>query len=114
MGQYEEIDKRILEAVAKRSNPNSDPRCVEEGKRIADEERERYRYNCRPGYRVIEARLQELRKTGKIAYYTKDEKSGKGGWHLGPNEEVRGAEAGSSPERPSRLPGSAATGERDV
>ena len=85
MDKYAEMDKRILEAVAKRSNPNSDPRCMEEGKRIADEERAKDRYSCRNGYRVIDGRLQALRKAGKIAHYTKAEKNGAGGWHLGPN-----------------------------
>ena len=108
MTKYVEMDKRILEAVAKRSNPNSDPRCVEEGKRIADEERAKDRYNCRPGYRVIDCRLQALRKAAKIVHYTKAEKNGEGGWHLGPNVKVRGPEAALSPEAPSRLPGSAA------
>ncbi len=83
--KYAEMDRRILEAVAKRSNPHSDPRCVEEGKRIADEERAHNRYyNFRPGYRVIDGRLQALRKAGKIKHYTKAEKSGAGGWHLVP------------------------------
>lgn len=82
MHRYEELDKRILAAVAKRENPNNEARCRDEAVRIADEERVRDRYNCRPAYRVIDGRLQALRKAGKIAHYTKAKKNGQGGWHI--------------------------------
>lgn len=75
MGQYEELDKRIVDAVAKRKSPNYDKRINEEAARIANR-------TGRDDYRIIDGRLQALRKAGKIRYLTKAESNGQGGWHV--------------------------------
>lgn len=72
---YEELDKRIVDAVAKRDNPLYDKRVNEEAARIATA-------TARDDFRVIDGRLQALRKSGKIRYLTKAESSGQGGWHV--------------------------------
>lgn len=75
MGQYDEMDKRILEAVKGRKNPIYEQRCNTEAERMAK------LLGC-PAYRVIDRRLQYLRKAGKIRHFTKAEKNGQGGWHV--------------------------------
>lgn len=75
MGQYDEMDKRILAAVESRRNPLYERRCSEESERLAEA-------TGRPAFRVIDGRLQALRKAGKIRHMTKAESNGKGGWHV--------------------------------
>lgn len=75
MGQYEELDKRIVDAVAKRKSPLYDKRVNEEAARIANG-------TGRDDFRIIDGRLQALRKAGKIRYLTKAESNGQGGWHV--------------------------------
>ena len=72
---YEELDKRIVEAVANRKNPLYDRRINEEAGRIANA-------TGRDDFRVIDGRLQALRKVGKIRHMTKAESNGQGGWHV--------------------------------
>lgn len=72
---YEELDNRIVEAVAKRKNPLYDKRIREEAARIAE-------CTGRDDFRVIDGRLQALRKAGKIRHLTKAESNGQGGWHV--------------------------------
>lgn len=72
---YEELDKRILAAVAQRKNPLYDKRINEEAARIA-------KGTGRNDFRVIDGRLQALRKGGKIRHLTKGESNGQGGWHV--------------------------------
>lgn len=74
MSQYEEMDRRIMAAIGARKNPLYARHCCEEAERIA-------KATGRQGYRVIDLRLQALRKAGKIRHFTKAEKDG-GGWHL--------------------------------
>lgn len=73
---YEELDNRIVDAIAKRNNPIYDKRINEEAARIAKE-------TGRYGFRVIDGRLQALRKIGKIRYLNKAESNGRAGWYLG-------------------------------
>lgn len=75
MGQYDEMDKRILAAVEARNNPLYERKCAAESERLAEA------LGC-PAYRVIDRRLQALRKAGKIRHFTKSENNGQGGWHV--------------------------------
>ena len=76
MSQYEEIERRILKAMEQRNNPLYSKNCCEEARRIADA-------TGRELFRVIDGRLQAMRKAGKICHLTKDESNnGRGGWHL--------------------------------
>jgi len=94
MNQYEEIDRRILKAIEQRSNPLCSQQCRDEAKRLAET-------TGRESFRVIDGRLQAMRKAGKIQYRTKVGSGGQGGWHLvTPNAESNGALA-----HPPRPPG---------
>jgi len=75
MGQYDELDKRIVEAVTKRKNPLYDKRINEEAARIAAG-------TGREDCRLMDGRLTALRKAGKIKHLTKAESNGQGGWHV--------------------------------
>lgn len=75
MSQYEEMDRRILKAIEQRNNPLYSRDCCDEAERLA-------KATGRDGFRVIDGRLQALRKAGKICHRTKSESNGKGGWHL--------------------------------
>lgn len=72
---YKEIDKRIIEAIRDRKNPLCDSAVNEEAKRLADE-------TARDDFRVIDGRLQALRKAGKIRHTTKAEGNGRNGWQI--------------------------------
>lgn len=72
---YEKLDKRIVASVAKRENPLHCKRINEEAERIATE-------TGRDAFRVLDGRLQALRKAGKICYLTKADSYGQGGWHM--------------------------------
>lgn len=71
---YEELDKQIIETVAERRHPLHEKRVNEEARRIAG-------LTGREDFRVIDGRLQALRKAGKIRHATKAESNGQGGWH---------------------------------
>ena len=71
---YEELDMRILDAIALDKHPLYDKRTDEEATRIAGT-------TGRQGFRVIDGRIQALRKAGKIRYLTKAESNGKCGWY---------------------------------
>lgn len=75
MGQYDEMDKRILAAVKASRNPIYEHKCNTEAERLAEA-------TGRLAYRVIDGRLQALKKAGKIRYFTKAESNGQGGWHV--------------------------------
>lgn len=75
MGQYDELDRRIIDAIAKRKSPLYDKRINEEAARLAAG-------TGRDDFRVIDGRLQALRKKGKIRHMTKAESNGQGGWHV--------------------------------
>jgi len=75
MGQYDKMDAWILEAVKRRKNPIYEAGCVRESERLAE-------LTGRPAFRVIDGRLQALRKAGKIRHMTKAESNGQGGWHV--------------------------------
>lgn len=78
MSQYEELDKRIITAIEKRKNPLHENACWTEADRIATA-------MGRESFRVIDGRLQALRKGGRIRHLTKVEANGVGGWHVVPN-----------------------------
>ena len=75
MSQYDEIDKRIISAITTRKHPLYEKHVVAEATRIEAD-------TGRDGFRVIDGRLQALRKAGKIRYLTKSESNGQGGWHV--------------------------------
>lgn len=75
---YEELDKRIIEAISKRKHPLYDRSTNKEAMRIAKE-------TGREDFRVIDGRIQALRKAKKIRHATKAESNGQGGWHVMPD-----------------------------
>ena len=75
MEQYEELDKRIVEAVAQRKSPLYNKSINEEAARIAAA-------TGRDDFRVIEGRLQALRKAGQIRHLTKAESGGQCCWYV--------------------------------
>lgn len=75
MSMYDELDRRIIEAISARKNPIYAGSVLEEAKRIAAATGREY-------FRVIDSRLQALRKAGKIRHVTKAESNGQGGWHV--------------------------------
>ena len=76
MRTYDEMDRLILDAIEARSNPLYELKCVQEAMRIAEN-------TGRLACRVIDGRLQALRKAGKIEHRTKAEsENGRGGWHI--------------------------------
>ncbi len=72
---YAQIDKRILKVISERNRPFCDRIINDEARRIAAETGRDY-------FRVIDGRLQALRKAGKIRHMSKAESNGRGGWHL--------------------------------
>lgn len=75
MGKYDELDRLIIDAVTKRKSPLNEKCVNEEAARLAAG-------TGRDDFRVIDARLQTLRKRGKIRHLTKAESNGQGGWHV--------------------------------
>lgn len=73
MTQYAEIDESILKAVAARRHPLY--ACGREAAPIAAA-------TGREAYRVIDGRLQALRRAGKIVHLTKAQSNGSAGWYL--------------------------------
>lgn len=79
MSQYDALDRNILKAIKDCRNPIYDRHVCWESDRIAEA-------TGRKSFRVIDLRMQALRKAGKIAYSTKKAAasgpSGQGGWRL--------------------------------
>jgi len=73
--QYAELDKRIINVISERGSPLYNRHVNEEAKRIGTA-------TDRPAFRVINRRLQALRKSGKICYLTKSENNGQYGWYV--------------------------------
>lgn len=73
--KYAELDKRIIKVIAERGSPLYNEHVNEEAKRIGVA-------TGRLAFRVIDGRLQELRKSGKICYLTKSENNGQRGWYV--------------------------------
>jgi len=72
---YEELDKLIIEAITRRESPLYNKRINEEAARIANA-------TGRDDFRVIDGRIQVLRKAKKIRHFKKAESNGQGGWHV--------------------------------
>jgi len=77
MSQYDELDARILAAIELRKNPLYASHVSEEAKRLAQA-------TGREDYRVVDGRLQALRRKGRIEHLSKTEGHGKAGWQLVP------------------------------
>lgn len=77
---YEKLDELIIRAVGTfRQSPMYVGSVAAEGKRIADA-------TGRDDMRVIDGRVQYLRRNGRIAYYNKAQApGGKAGWYLPDN-----------------------------
>lgn len=73
--QYSELDRRIIEAIARRASPLYDRFVNKEAAKIAIA-------TGREDFRVIDARLQSLRRAQKIRHLTKSESNGQAGWRL--------------------------------
>ncbi len=72
---YEKLDKLIVEVIANRESPIYNKFVIEEAARIA-------KATGRIDFRVIDGRLQALRKAKKICYLTKSKSNGQWGWRL--------------------------------
>lgn len=72
---YQTIDSLIVSAVERRQNPLYDRPTVSEAERIAT-------LRNREPFRVIDGRLQALRKRRVIEYRTKARANGRAGWYL--------------------------------
>lgn len=71
---YDKLDKLIIAAIAKGTHPLYDKRAGVEAAHISD-------VTGRDNFRVIDGRLQALRKAGRIRFLRKHEcPDGKGGW----------------------------------
>lgn len=91
---YEKLDTLIILAIsASSANPMHSSEVAAEGKRIAKNSGRYY-------MRVIDGRLQALRKAGKIEFRKKQrDPKGKHGWYVGASAEVtRPAACGRSGE----------------
>lgn len=79
---YEKLDELIVRAVgAFHKSPMYVGSVAAEGKRIADE-------TGRDDMRVIDGRVQYLRRKGRIVYYNKSQApDGNAGWYLPDNAE---------------------------
>lgn len=76
MSQYDKLDSRILDVISLRQGSPLYNRDVNaEAERLAA-------LTGREAFRVIDGRLQALRKAGKIRHLTKAESNGSAGWKL--------------------------------
>ena len=75
MSTYAKLDAEILRAITARRNPLYSAPCATEAKQIAEA-------TGREEFRVIDGRLQSMRKAGRIRHMTKAESNGLGGWHV--------------------------------
>lgn len=75
MSQYRELDKRIVIAIRAQQNPLYAAIVSQEASRLANE-------SGREAFRVIDGRLQALRKAGRICHLTKADGQCKGGWQI--------------------------------
>jgi hypothetical protein len=73
---YDELDRLILDAVTRDKNPLHDPAVNREAQRIAAE-------TGREAFRVIDGRLQAMRRKGRIKWMAKAHApGGLGGWRV--------------------------------
>lgn len=73
--QYQELDQRIIAAIQAGSNPLYNRHANNEAIRLA-------KASGREEFRVIDGRLQAMRKAGKIRHLTKAEGNGTAGWRV--------------------------------
>jgi hypothetical protein len=69
---YDKLDELIVQAIEKRKNPLHESRVCGEATRLA-------RATSRESFRIIDGRMQALRKRGVIVWLTKAEAKGIGG-----------------------------------
>lgn len=75
MNKYDQLDALILKAIALRKSPIYFGPCDAEARRIAAA-------TGRDSFRVIDGRLQALRKLGRVKFLTKAQANGSGGWKI--------------------------------
>ena len=75
MNTYQELDRRIVEAIRARKSPLYESRVGNEARRLE-------LLTGREDFRIIDGRLQALRKANVIAFKTKHKDNGKVGWYL--------------------------------
>jgi hypothetical protein len=75
MSQYDNLDMLIVAAVEQRRSPLYERSVNAEAQRIA-------RVTGREVFRIVDGRLQALRKRGAIVHLTKAEGAGSGGWKI--------------------------------
>lgn len=87
MEKYAELDKRIIAAIQQKKNPLYAWAVAEEADRLAAT-------GNRDAFRITDARLQALRKAGRIQFLAKSEAKRQGlsaGWNLCPSLPPEGA-----------------------
>ncbi len=80
MSQYETLDKLILSRL--KGEPNGMPLVFLDSGEVRREVRRIAEETGRDDFRVLDGRLQSLRKAGKIRHQTKSEGNGQPGWSL--------------------------------
>ena len=75
MVDYSKLDELIIKAISNKKNPLDCFDCMLLSSKIARE-------NCRERYRVIDGRMTQLKKSGKIQHLTKSKGHGETGWRL--------------------------------
>ena len=79
MSQYDALDALILAAIQAKTDPLYSHPASTEALRLANA-------TGREAFRILDARLQALRKAGKIKHLTKTEGKGTAGWVLVANQ----------------------------
>lgn len=77
MEQYKSLDTLILEAIKAGRSPLYDAACAKEAKLVAKAQVQ----VCEP-FRVVDRRLQAMRRAGAIQHSSKDRANGSGGWKV--------------------------------
>lgn len=75
MSQYKTLDALILKAIEAGRSPLYYGPCDTEATRIAEA-------TGRKSFRVLDGRLQALRRAGRVRHTTKAEASNSGGWKV--------------------------------
>jgi len=75
MSQYDKLDEMIIKAIGRGDSVLYNRHCGVEASRLAD-------LTGREEYRIIDARLQAMRKAGKIEFCTKAKGFSFTGWRV--------------------------------
>jgi hypothetical protein len=75
MSQYQELDQRIISSIRAQRNPLYANTVSEEAARLSEG-------TGREDFRIVDGRLQALRRAGKIRHLSKAEGNGTAGWRV--------------------------------